>query len=77
MISTSVVIHFPDTLDVRQHLNELGFKPQVNNKDDSILDLFVDDIPYELVDGTYQEPNVQLCEFYGINFDLIEGIENA
>ena len=74
MISTSIVLHFNDTLDVRQHLNELGFKSQVNNEDDEILDVFVDDVPYEIFDGTYQEPIKELCSFYGINRDLLENI---
>ena len=27
------------------------------------IDLYVDDVPYEIVDGTYQDPDEQLCEF--------------
>ena len=74
MISTSVCIHFPDTVNVKQHLKDLDLKYQLN---DDELDVFVDDVPYEIVDGTYQDPDVQLCEFYGINYDLVNCIELA
>ena len=41
------------------------------------VDLYLDDVPYEIVDGTYQDPDEQLCEFYGINYDLVNCIELA
>ena len=41
------------------------------------IDVYVDDVPYEIVDGTYQDPDEQLCEFYGINYDLVNMIELA
>ena len=39
------------------------------------IDVVVDDIPYEILDGTYQDPDVQLCEHYGINYDLVNCVE--
>ena len=54
--------------------------PEVNGVTNIItgeVDLFVDDVPYEIVDGTYQDPDEQLCEFYGINYDLVNCIELA
>ena len=41
------------------------------------VNLYVDDVPYEYVDGTYQDPDEELCEFYGINYDLVNCIEEA
>ena len=40
-------------------------------------DVLVDDIPYEITRGTYQDPDIQLCEHYGINYDLVNCIEAA
>ena len=74
MISTSVCIHFPDTVSVKQHLKDLDLKYQLNDDD---LDVFVDDVPYEIVDGTYQDPDEQLCEHYELDYDLINCIELA
>ena len=39
------------------------------------IDLIVDDFPYECVDGTYQDPDEQLCEHYGIDYDQVNCIE--
>ena len=74
MISTSVLIHFPNRGDVESYLENLGLKYQVNGDE---LDVYVDDVPYEIVDGTYQDPDEQLCEHYGINYDLVNCIEMA
>ena len=41
------------------------------------VDLYVDDVPYEIVDGTYQDPDEQLCEHYGIDYNLVNCIEAA
>ena len=41
------------------------------------VDLIVEDIPYEIVDGTYQDPDEQLCEFYGIDYNLVNCVEAA
>ena len=35
------------------------------------LDVIVDDVPYTVHDGIYQDPDEQLCEHYGINYDLV------
>ena len=42
---------------------------------DGEIDLIVEDVPYEIVDGTYQDPDEQLCDLYGINYDLVNCIE--
>ena len=38
-------------------------------------DVLVDDIPYEITRGDYQDPDKQLCEFYGIDYDQVNCIE--
>ena len=74
MISTSVVIHFPQTAHAYHHIKDLGFEYKHNGEE---FDVYVDDVPYELVAGSYQDPDEQLCEFYGINYDLVNCIESA
>ena len=41
------------------------------------VDLIVEDVPYEIIDGVYQDPDEQLCEFYGIDYNLVNCIEAA
>ena len=41
------------------------------------VDLIVQYIPYEIVDGVYQDPDEQLCEFYGVDYNLVNCIEAA
>ena len=74
MISTSVLIHFQETQDALKHLEDIDLK---YTQGDGEYDAIVDDVPYEIVDGTYQDPDEQLCEFYGINYDLVNCIESA
>tara|TARA_R100000008_G_scaffold70630_1_gene48268 strand:- start:282 stop:500 length:219 start_codon:yes stop_codon:yes gene_type:complete len=72
MKTTSVLIHFNEI--ARDHLNDLGFKFK---EVDGELNVYVDDIPYEIVDGVYQDPDEQLCEHYGIDYGLVNCIELA
>ena len=67
-----IVIHFPNTVDVKNHLNDLGLE---YNLIDNELDVIVDDVPYQVIDGYYQDPDVQFCEHYGFNYDLVNCIE--
>ena len=67
-----VLIHFKDT--ATEHLQSLGLKYQYNNGE---YDVFVDDVPYEVRDGIYQDPDEQLCEHYGIDYNLVNCIEAA
>ena len=53
-------------------LQSLGLKYQLN---DGELDVIVDDVPYEVRDGIYQDPDEQLCEHYGIDYDQVNCIE--
>ena len=65
-----VVIHMK--LEALTHLQSLGLNYQEH---DGELDVIVDDVPYEVHDGYYEDPDVQLCEHYGINYDLVNCIE--
>jgi hypothetical protein len=64
------LIHFKD--HAYKHLEDLGLKYQYNQGE---LDVIVDDVPYEVRDGIYQDPDEQLCEHYGIDYDLVNCIE--
>ena len=59
-------------LDALTHLQSLGLKYQEH---DGELDVIVDDVPYEVHGGFYQDPDEQLCEHYHINYDLVNCIE--
>tara|TARA_R100001594_G_scaffold55760_1_gene89392 strand:+ start:1010 stop:1237 length:228 start_codon:yes stop_codon:yes gene_type:complete len=72
MQSSKVLIHFPNTVPVKVHLEHLGIEYKQN---DNELDVIVDDVPYEIVNGYYQDPDEQLCEHYGIDYDLVNCIE--
>ena len=67
---SSIIAHFKES--ALDHLADVGATYQFN---DGELDVIVDDVPYEFVDGTYQDPDEQLCEFYGFNYDLVNCIE--
>ena len=41
------------------------------------VDLIVEYIPYEIINGTYQDPDEQLCELYEIDYNLVNCIEAA
>ena len=76
MISTSVCIHMkPSAIDSINNLKlDWDYSKQFGTKE---IDVYVDDVPYEIVDGTYQDPDVQLCDFYGIDYDQVNMIESA
>ena len=76
MISTSVCIHMkPSAIDSINNLKlDWDYSKQFGTEE---IDVYVDDVPYEIVDGTYQDPDVQLCEHYEIDYDLVNMIEMA
>ena len=69
---SSVVLHCKPAILDEDIINLPHVEVQHN---DGEVDLIVDDVPYEIVDGTYQDPDEQLCEFYNINYDLVNCIE--
>ena len=68
--NNQVLIHFK--LDALTHLQSLGLNYQ---ESDGEYDVIVDDIPYEIIDGYYQDPDEQFCERMGIDYDLVNCIE--
>ena len=76
MISTSVLIHGSPRLLPK--VKELGltwsYSKQFGTEE---IDIYVYDVPYEIVDGTYQDPDEQLCEFYELDYNAVNCIEMA
>ncbi len=70
IIMNQVQIHFKES--AKNHLEDLGLKYHPLNEE---LHVFVDDVPYEVVDGIYQDPDEQLCEHYGIDYNQVNCIE--
>ena len=60
------------TLDNLNVINSLGLFFTDTNEE---LDVIVDDVPYEVHDGYYQDPDEQLCEHYGLDYNQVNCIE--
>ena len=67
---SKVLIHCQPSL--LQFLAKHGFDWELNGQE---IDVIVDDLEYEIIDGIYQDPDEQLCEHYGIDYDLVGCIE--
>ena len=63
------LIHFK--LSAKNHLEDLGLKYQESNGE---LDAIVDDVDYD-PDHYFGDPDEQLCDHYGIEYDLVNCIE--
>ena len=76
MKPSAVLIHCQPTLLDFIIDNDLKwtYSPEKNIGNDEI-DVVVDDIPYEILDGTYQDPDEQLCEHYGLDYNQVNCIE--
>ena len=76
MKSSTIVVHCkPDYLDEIKEL-ELNWSYSSQFGTDEI-DVIVDDVPHEFMDGTYQDPDEELCSFYQIDYDQVNCIELA
>ena len=64
-----VLIHFKESAYL--HLNLLGLK---YTQSDGELNVIVDDVPYN-PSNSLIDPDEQLCEHYGIDYDLVNCIE--
>ena len=53
-------------------LEELGFDWEYNDKEVHVI---VDDLEYEIIDGIYQDPDIQFCDKLGIDYDYVNSIE--
>ena len=54
------------------HLNSIGISYKESAKE---LHAIVDDLEYEIINGIYQDPDEQLCEHYGIDYDQVNCIK--
>ena len=73
MKPSAVLIHFPKKDYALNHIKDLGFKYQETTDE---YDVIVDDTPGDIVEeGYYQDPDVEICDHYGINYDLINCVE--
>ena len=70
----SVLIHCQPTLEDYLTDNNIPWSFSEQHGFDEI-DAVVDDIPYEILRGDYQDPDVQLCEHYGIDYNQVNCIE--
>ena len=73
----TVLIHCKPEILQESIINHIDVSVKDLTQTTGEVDLLVDDVPYEIVDGTYQDPDEQLCEFYGINYDLVNMMEEA
>ena len=74
-MTTQVLIHCkPQILDNEELINDSNLLVADVN-DYGEVDIYVDDVEYKVTDGYYQDPDEQLCEHYGINYDLVNCIE--
>ena len=74
-MTTQVLIHCkPQILDNEELINDSNLLVADVN-DYGEVDIYVDDVEYKVTDGYYQDPDQQLCEHYGINYDLVNCIE--
>ena len=59
-------------------VKELGYDYKISDQfGPEEIDVYVDDVPYEMFDGTYQDPDEQLCEHYNIDYSYVNCIELA
>ena len=73
----NAIIHCKPNIFMTDAVNQKYITVIDNIKDYGEVDLIVEDVPYEIIDGTYQDPDEQLCEFYGIDYNLVNCIEAA
>ena len=74
MLPKSVLIHCqPSLLDFIKENNMDWEYSSVHDHDE--IDVVVYDIPYEILRGDYQDPDEQLCEHYGIDYNQVNCIE--
>ncbi len=66
-----VLIHCDSIL--LDSIKELGLKYIESSNGE--IDVTVSDVPYNVENGIYQDPDEQLCEHYGIDYDLVNCIE--
>ena len=73
-MTQSVLIHCQPTLEDYLTDNNIqwSYSKDYGKRE---LDVIVNDVPYTIEDGIYQDPDQQLCEHYGIDYDQVNCIE--
>jgi len=73
-MTQSVLIHCQPTLEDYLTDNNIqwSYSKEYGKRE---LDAIVNDVPYTIEDGIYQDPDQQLCEHYGIDYDQVNCIE--
>jgi len=73
-MTQSVLIHCQPTLEDYLTDNNIqwSYSKEYGKRE---LDVIVNDVPYTIEDGIYQDPDQQLCEHYGIDYDQVNCIE--
>ena len=74
MLPKSVLIHCQPSLLEFLIDNNMNWDYSEQHGENE-LDVVVDDIPYEILRGDYQDPDEQLCEHYGIDYNQVNCIE--
>ena len=73
-IMKQVLIHCkPEARELLDELN-LVYRESLQYGNDE-LDVIVDDVKYTVQDGYYQDPDEQLCNYYGLDYDQVNCIE--
>ena len=76
-MTTQVLIHCkPQILDNEELINNSNLLVADVN-DYGEVDIYVDGVEYKVTDGYYQDPDEQLCEHYGIDYEDVNCIEAA
>ena len=73
----NAIIHCKPPIFMTDAVNHKYITVIDNIKDHGEVDLIVEDVPYEIIDGVYQDPDKQLCEFYEIDYNLVNCVEAA
>ena len=59
-------------------VKEMGYIWHYSNKfGNEEIDVIVDNIHYEVIDGIYQDPDEQLCDYYDIDYNQVNCIEGT
>jgi len=74
-MTKSVLVHCQPSYN--SSLKELGLELVNYEYDAGEVTAIVDDVPYTVTDGIYQDPDEQLCEHYGIDYEKVNCIELA
>ena len=75
MHSTSFIVHAKPGILQNDVVNLSDVYVADLTKTKGEVQVHIDNVPWELIDCTYQEPIQEFCAFYGIDYDLVNDIE--